>query len=462
MKNLKYISLMILGLFLLNSCSESLEDLNQDPGRLAEVDLRLMLPEAITQSLFNEGSNPARVSGLIMKQFQGLDAQQIDYGLYRLSENAMDNFWQTGLYSGSLRACQAIIDKATEAGNAEFYIAVSKIIMANQYGIATSYFGDMPMSEALQGTVVLQPSYDSQEAVYTAVQAMLDEGISELNALIASSSDGGYGGGDLIFGGDIASWVSTANALKARFYMHTSKRNAGDLANAMTALSGAFTSADNEPALQFEASQIANHALAKFGTERPGTLGFHPEFAAMLGDDPRAAAYYVDGTFEYWGSDQLVWAQNDATLPMISFVELKMIQAEIMTRNGADASSVLQEAISASMAKVGADDVDDAYAIANSDLSGLSTEAALEKIMTEAYKAYYGFNFHETWSNYRRTGYPNIQPEDSDGNGLNPGKQIPRRFLYGDSESATNSANYEAAVDAQGGALLNVDVWAFQ
>ena len=126
------------------------------------------------------------------------------------------------------------------------------------------------------------------------------------------------------------------------------------------------------------------------------------------------------------------------------------------------AGEMFYDGVALLAAKVGADDVDDAYAIANSDLSGLSTEAALEKIMTEAYKAYYGFNFHETWSNYRRTGYPNIQPEDSDGNGLNPGKQVPRRFLYADSESATNSANYEAAVAAQGGALLNVDVWAFQ
>ena len=444
----------MIGLLSFNSCSDTLEEINTDPSKLTEVDLRLMLPEAIVQSFFNEGTNQARVSGLVMKQFKGLDAQQIDYGNYNIAANAMDNFWNTGLYAGSLRSCEAIIEKAESVGGSSFYTGVAKILKANQYGIATSMFGDIPLSEALKGIEFLQPAYDSQESVYAAVQSMLDDGIADL------ANAEGYAGGDLVFDGNAANWIATAHAFKARYYLHVSKRSSTAMSDALASIGNAFTDATMQPNLQFDDSQIGNHALAKFGTERSGTLGFHPDFAAMLDGDPRADAYFVPVTFEYWGFDNLVWAQNNATLPLISFVELKMMEAEITSSMGGDGSAMLAEGIMASMAMVGVED--GGYAAANSDISSMSSDAAVEKILTEAYKAYYGYNFHTTWSNYRRTGYPAITPQNNEANGLNPGGQVPRRFLYADSESATNSANLEAAQAAQSGALLNVDVWAFE
>ncbi len=460
MKQTKYIILLVIGLLSFSACTDTLTEINTDPSRLTEVDLRLMLPEAIAQSFFNEGGNQARVAGLIMKQFEGLDAQQIDYGNYNIAANAMDNYWNFGLYAGSLRACQAIIEKSEEVGSSSFYAGVAKILMANQYGIATSMFGDIPMTEALRGIEFLQPSYDSQESVYAGVQSMLDEGIADL------ASAEGYAGGDLVFGGDAANWIATAHAFKARYYLQVSKRSATGMSDALASIGNAFADASAQPNLTFDDSQIGNHALAKFGTERPGTLGFHPDFAAMLTDDPRGSSYFLPDTvesmisYQYWGFDNLVWAQNNATLPLISYVELKMMEAEITAANGGDASAMLEEAILASMAMVGVED--GGYAAANSSLSGMSSDEAIEKIMTEAYKAYYGFNFHGTWSNYRRTGYPAITPQNNEANGLNPGGQVPRRFLYADSESATNSANLEAAQAAQSGALLNIDVWAFE
>ncbi len=459
MKSIKYIFLLLVGAFIFNACSDQLEEINTNPNALTEVDLRLMMPEAIVQSFFNLGTNPARVSGLIMKQFEGLDAQQFDYMNYNITTNAMDNYWNTGLYSGALRSCSAIIEKVEAEGDGAFYSGLAKVLMANQYGIATSMFGDIPQSEALLGLDVSKPNYDSQESVYAAVQALLDEGIADLGA----SDPANYAGGDLVFGGDPAAWIATAQGLKARFYMHTSKRT-GDYASALSALNASFTSLDAQPNLQFETSATANHALAKFGTERPGTLGFHPEFAAMLDGDPRADSYFGEG-FDYFVQGTTAWGANDATLPLISFVELKIIQAEIMTRNGMDASSVLEEAINASLTQIGLDD-EGAYAAANSSLAGLSMDAAIEQIMTEAYKAYYGYNFTETWTNYRRTGYPAITPQNNTANGLNPGGLVPRRFLYADTEFATNSDNVEAAIMSQGGdpesQTLDTDVWAFQ
>ena len=461
---MKY-SIYTLFLFLVafSACETEFSDLNNDPGALTSAELRLQLPEVIVQSMHNEGSNVNRIAGTVMQQFGGLDAQQIDNGNYLLGEDAVNNYWVSGLYSGALRGCQVIIDQAAEEG-ATFYSGVAKILMANQYGIATSFFGEMPFTEALQGLEVRQPSYDAQEIIYAGVQDLLDSGISDLENAT------GFGGGDLIFNGDETKWIATARALKARFLMQTQRRDNSAAAAALTELSSAFASFEDQPNFTFESSQTANWALAKFGIERPSTLGIASSFTEMMDGDPRQIHYMVDlGNllYDYYQAEadnpNLTWAQSAATIPLISLVEVRFLQAEALARTGASAAEVetaLADAISASMTAVGVTDevaIND-YVAANSSISG----DGIENIITEAYKAYYGFAFHESWANFRRTGFPALTPSPNGVNSANPSGGVPRRLQYVDSESATNSVNVQAARDRQGGGLLDQDVWAFE
>ena len=114
------------------------------------------------------------------------------------------------------------------------------------------------------------------------------------------------------------------------------------------------------------------------------------------------------------------------------------------------------------MAQVGITDT----AVVNPFLAGLPSVAGLSMneqmaiVITEAYKSYYGFNFHESWTNFRRTGIPALTPSAGGASGLNPSGAIPRRYLYAESESQTNSTNVEAARSSQGGGLLDVHTWA--
>ena len=433
-----------------SSCDQDLDELNNDPNNLTEVDLRLMLPEAITQAVFNAGTNQNRIAGIIMQQFRGIDAQQLQINNYVIGEDAVNNFWNTGLYAGVLRSCQVIIDQAN-AQEAPFYSGVAKIIMANQLGIATSMFGDLPFNEALQGSENLRPTYDSQESIYASVQRLLDEAISEISTT-------GFAGGDLIFGGDVASWQATARALKARYLMQTFNRDSGAAAAALTQLNGAFDQA-GQPSFAFATSETQNWSLAKFGIERPSTLMFHERFAAMLEGDPRLAVYGTfDGTFWQYFGDGLVWSRSDAVIPLISFVEVKFLEAEALARTGGDPSTALAEGIQASFDLVGV--ADDGTVAANSDLSGLSDAAVIQRIIEEAYKSYYGFAFHESWANFKRTGFPAI-PSENQVNGFNPSGSVPIRFLYPESESQTNFENVEAARARQDGALLDSPLWAF-
>ncbi len=451
MKNIKYILYILCSLFLF-SCEDSLEEVNIDPNNPTKVTLNLLLPDLQTQAAFNEGTNPNRVAGIVTQQLIGLDAQQLGYNGYILNSSTMNNYWNTGLYAGALRGADVIINASADR---PFYGSVAKIYMANELGKATSMFGDMPYSQAFQGTDNLKPAYDTQESIYNSVQTLLDEAISELAA-----GSAGYFGGDLIFDGDADSWTKVARGLKARYYLQTSKRNGGDFQNALTNASMSFTSNEEASGFKFGTSETANWALAKFGIERPSTLGVDPSFAESLNDDPRQSLLTsFDGTqwtFFDGAEGDLVWGRSDATVPIISYVELKFIEAEALAQTNGDGSAALKAAIDASMALTGAVDTID-YAV------NASADASVENIVTEAYKAYFGFNFHESWSNWRRTGFPALTPSAACGdNGFNPTCSVPQRYLYAESEKQTNSENVNAAIASQGGELLDDKLWVFE
>ena len=68
----------------------------------------------------------------------------------------------------------------------------------------------------------------------------------------------------------------------------------------------------------------------------------------------------------------------------------------------------------------------------------------------------------ECWVDYRRTGYPELDPATDASESFNPSKVIPQRYLYPISERSTNRENMEEAVSRQGGHLLDQTLWAFQ
>jgi hypothetical protein len=78
----------------------------------------------------------------------------------------------------------------------------------------------------------------------------------------------------------------------------------------------------------------------------------------------------------------------------------------------------------------------------------------LTKILTQKWLALINVG-HEAWFEIRRTGIPAIVPGPDN---LNNDK-LPVRYLYPESEQATNSANYKSAVAVQGADDINTKVW---
>ena len=441
---------MLVGILSFTSCDMS--ETNIDPSRPLDVDLNLILPAAIGQAAYNQMAMPARMSGIIMQHFEGFDAQQVAYTDYVINDNAFDNYWNFGAYAGVLKDTRDLIEKADEEGQ-PYYRGIALVLRAEGLGYLAAAFGDVPSTEALLGTEQLKPVFDSQRDVYTRILQDLDDAIS---ALSQAAVDGGPAGDDLVYGGDPSGWVKTAYAYKARYQMHL-----GDYAGAASSISNSFADASEEPVFQWSTAQINANPLARFGLERPNTLIIDFRFGERLytTDDPRrtkilqpspadaADLSEVEQFSFYSGSNpDLIWAQNDSAIPLISLTELKYYTAEISARNSsATALADLQDAVRESMSLMGVSDSDaDDYIAAN------VTSASLGDVINEAYVALYGHASSVVWHNYRRTGFPALTPSPNGSNGLNPSGVIPRRWIYPIRERTTNEANLNAAISAQG------------
>ncbi|MGK7392708.1 MAG: SusD/RagB family nutrient-binding outer membrane lipoprotein [Candidatus Cyclobacteriaceae bacterium M2_1C_046] len=466
MKKLKYIIITAISALLISTTGCDFGDINIDPTRQFDVEISSLLPTVQAQVAYNIGANPNRVTGIVIQQYEGVDAQQLQYTTCVIDENTFNNFWNFGLYAGLLNNLSVIIEKANEE-ELPHYSGIAKILMAHQLGMATSFFGNIPFSEALQGTANLNPSYDSQEQIYSSIQTLLNEAISELGQ--PAVPGGPSGADDIIFGGNADLWTATAYALKARFTMHLTRRNANAASEALgyinQAMDNGFTSEAAAPKFQFEDDITGGNPLAIFGQQRPNTLAIAEDFVDRMDAtlDPRKEKYMAfDGSkWVYFqaGDENLFWSQFDSYLPLISYPELKFLEAEAKVRAGAaDAKDALTEAVQASMDQLGVEGAEAATYIA----ANIVPETAdLQLVMNQKYDALFAQAPQEIWVDYRRTDSPGIIANQGCDNGLNPGGGIPRRYLYPIDERLTNRVSYEAAIAAQGGHLMNVDLWAF-
>ena len=107
---------------------------------------------------------------------------------------------------------QALND-LSEAADTPFDIhdGTAKIMKAYTMMILVDLFGNVPNSEAGQGTDIISPKSDPGQDVYADAIALLDEAIAQLTGTNAASPDF-----DNFYGGDPDKWIKAANTLKLR------------------------------------------------------------------------------------------------------------------------------------------------------------------------------------------------------------------------------------------------------
>ena len=221
---------------LLTSCSDAwLEEVKIDQNRPSDVPMNVLLPAAQASYGMMQGDVLPRLTSIFMQQMTGNDRQSLAHNRYaQIGEGDFDNPWGLA-YSGGMYDLQLIMDKATEK-EAYAYRGIAKIMTAMYLGVLTDHFGDIPYSEALQGAGQLKPAYDSQADIYAAIATLLQEGVADLG----TPSSLMPGSDDLIHGGDLSAWATTATALGARYLNHLSKTSIYNAANVIAACQAAL------------------------------------------------------------------------------------------------------------------------------------------------------------------------------------------------------------------------------
>lgn len=511
---MKINKLYILGLFasiLLSSC---VDDINEDPNRPTSVPTTSLITSAEKLLVDNLRSEQASLRGSMLFVQYFSQNTYTTQSRYDIPFSYSDDYWK-GLYK-TLNNLEEVVKLNTDpitkdvatangAGRNATQIAISRVLKSYAFYALTDVFGNIPYQsygnkdedfQALQQNPEnIIPKYASQEKIYADI-------LSELKAagdtLIKYQSETTFGKADIIYAGSNQKWAKFANSLRLRFSTRIKDKNQALYQEHFEdALSkGVFTSNADNAAFKYSATSPNEAPLYRATvTANRKDFAISNIFANLLQgknailpvSDPRLSIYALPATATntYVGlpyglaNDQAgKFAATGVSLPgavinaanyaevLMEYAEVKFLVSEYNSWSQADYAS----GVRASLEKwgVSADNV-------NTYLESLPA-ASKENVLTQKYIALYMQGL-ESWSEYRRTGYPSFLVKEGDVvfQGTIDGAEVTYRFdpLFGDGgvpgrlyyptkEQNVNKANYQEALSAQGNDKIETKLWVFK
>src|SRR5690606_15584738 len=202
-------STILSGCLLFFSCSDDILDkINTNPNAPTDVPISLLLPQATISTVHGvAGDGGGEFACFFVEHTTNVHLNP------RMPFNVNGTVW-ANTYS-TLKDLKTVIEKGSPGGSEEGQntaVGIAKVLYAYTLSVGTDFFGEMPHSQALQGSANRSPAFDDQQTLYAYMQQLLDEAIADL----AKESIGDVRRIDLIFEGDREMWTKTAYALKAR------------------------------------------------------------------------------------------------------------------------------------------------------------------------------------------------------------------------------------------------------
>lgn len=463
---MKKIFILIAVIATLQSCNK-FGDTNVNPT---------LLTRASTKALLTN-SQQAIKSLIFTNRYANFYIQHLAEGPYPGSSLYNDKNVSFGsFYTGPLYNLQTIINynnagdpAAVGNGSKNNQIAAARIMKAYFFMTLTDTWGDVPYSEALQANANYSPKYDDQKDIYTALFKELTEAVAQINI-----SESGVVG-DILFNGDMASWKIFANTIRMCMAIKLSKADAvkgkteydaalaaGVISSNMQNIHYKFIAGDpnnyNPWYDNYTVSKRDDYAISKTMTDymQPKAdprLNLYAEILAggvvkglpygLVASTPITAAYSRIG---------IAFRDQGSPLPIFTYAQVLSWQAEAAkigyntTGGDAEAKAKYEASIKASWEMYGVYDATKyATYIALPEIA-YSAATAQKQIITERWIHTY-LNSWESWSDWRRTGYPTLTPAL---NAVVTGG-IPMRLGYGTTEATLNATNYKAAVAKLGG-----------
>ena len=440
----RYSKYVIIGLLFTFACSDYFEDINVDPNNPIEVTPNVLLPQIQVRLAYTYNGDASRYVGIYTQHVDGIGRQFVVIHNYGIQPDDVDNLWGRNMYAAVL-ADNRQLGRLAEEGGYNHYTGISKVIEAYGMMLITDLFGDAPYTEAFQGLNLLQPKFDTQESIYTAILGLLEQARADFN-----QDNGGFAPGqdDLIYGGNMSRWLKFANVLEARARLHLADRDAASYQNALNALArGGFESAADDARIRFGTGPTSSSPWYQY-IEQRDDIEVGDSYRELLSSmsDPRFNSF--GALLEIPSHPVFV---RDRAAPLLTFVEQKFIESESAFQTGAasQAYAAYKAGIQASLTEniqyygrlaeftindntVSIDQVD--FNQVNNDyLSSPAVDPGdgnltLQHIIMQKYIALYADP--EVFSDWRRTGIPQLTP--------NVGNEVPRRLPYAENEILSN------------------------
>ncbi|WP_439482496.1 SusD/RagB family nutrient-binding outer membrane lipoprotein [Cyclobacterium plantarum] len=506
MKKSKIIYLIkgLLIVLFMGSCDEGFDEMNTNPVRLTSIDPTFQLNQAIISS--SPGYNNLTYETTIVKQmitpFQGVGTGG---NLNQDNRSATQGNWQTGYRT----IVKNLIDGLESLGNAPERTNLNSIIRiwkAHAFMMLTDTYGDIPYSEAGLGYIAgnVFPKYDSQEAIYTNILNDLEMAVQGLDESKDPINQ------EILYSGNIEQWKRLGNSLLLRAAMRLVKVNPSLASQyALKAVNGGLMQSNDDNAVVRHNADYRNNVGTNLNGGQAPFYYLDEDFVNFLqsNNDPRLASIAVryvgalsggeqveananrtpevqigmpqgyDNTtiipvaeaaglaslFSYSQLDRTRLGNPEAPNFLVTYSQTLLLHAEAAARGWVpgDAEQLYHDGIRAHMEQMAlwpndteiAPEAIDAY-IENHPLE---TGNELELINTQYWVSSFLIG-PETWANFRRSGYPVVNPNPYPGSDLQ-NEDFIRRLTYPDSELTVNKENVDEATSRMGPDVLDTRVW---
>lgn len=499
---------------MVTGCTDNFDDLNTNKYEVDPDDLPFesQFVEPITyvyapqQNMFQFWTNLSTdlFSGYFMTPHNFGGNGNVDYQLNRGFCGGMYENFNLHIFNNTRR----LIKTCDEKGLSD-YAAIMRVVQVYALSTMTDSYGPVAYQSVLDGNDV-SFYYDSQESIYKAMFALLDEAVTGFKN--GTSDVSNMQQFDYWCRGDRDLWVKVANQFKLRLAMRIVKADpALAKQKAEEAVSGGvLTAADRDILID---QGLSNELTRMFEW---GDCGINANLVTILEgyNDPRLALYVTKNTNDIKDGDKVIVAKDSKYLgirggcnlpnkpnqwgnfssvvcsystpfPVMKVAESYFLRAEGALRGwnmGGNAKDLYEEGIrisiqnelkykgsyagvtSISDAEIDAyingttpqaDFVDPVDAQNNIKAmntipvkwnDGASNEEKLQRIITQKWIANFPLST-EAWAEYRRTGYPKLFPNRvNSSNGTIDTDEQIRRLIYSEVEINTNNEELQKGI----------------
>ena len=259
-RNIKMFFSGLLLTLLVSSCTKDFEELNTDPDNIQEISPNTLLNPILYELVT---FNAERSEGFTMDLMQvRLPWPSASLGVHRyvVGETAGNSTWST--YYRWLNNINEMEKAAIKVDN-HSYQAIALTLKAWAFSLLTDCFGDIPMTEALQGeNEQLKPVFDKQQTVYTTLLQYLEQA----NTLFKDNHTMAYGT-EMLYNNSVSNWRRFCNSLHLRLLLRVSNKPEMNAAEKMKLI---VENPTDYPVLQAMLNLLYIKSQAKRRTFHPG------------------------------------------------------------------------------------------------------------------------------------------------------------------------------------------------